>query len=83
MKIKLQKIVGNLLDYKLRKLYMNETITYKFFRHSQVIENPRQYFFSEQIFYVKQSLVAADISLLCLSTAKERESQIFNVFTDE
>ena len=45
MKIKLQKIVGNLLD-KLRKLYMDGTVIYKRVETSsrpQVIENSRQY----------------------------------------
>ena len=45
MKIKLQKIVGNLLD-KLRKLYMDGTVIYKHVEISsrpQVIENSRQY----------------------------------------
>ena len=45
MKIKLQKIVGNLLD-KLRKLYMDGTVIYKRVEISsrpQVIENSRQY----------------------------------------
>ena len=43
-KIKIQKILGNLLD-ELRKLYMNGTVIYKIC-------------FSEQIFYRKQSLGA-------------------------
>ena len=41
-KIKLQKIVGNLLD-KLRKLYMNGTVIKKFLASIQAIENSRQF----------------------------------------
>ena len=41
-KIKLQKIVGNLLD-KLRKLYMNGTVIKKFLAFIQAIENSRQF----------------------------------------
>ena len=47
-------------------------------RRSQVIENPGQYLLLRtDIFnYRKQSLVAADISPLYLSTAKKRDFQI-------
>ena len=58
-RIKLQKIVGNLLD-KLRKLYRNGTVIYKFLavlsrRKFQVASS---ICLSEQIFYSKQSLGA-------------------------
>ena len=78
VKIKLQKIVGNLLD-KLLKLCMNGTAgDVEIFRRSQVIENRGQYLLLRtDIFnHREQSLVAADISLLCLSTAKKRDFQI-------
>ena len=41
-KIKLKKIVGNLLD-KLRKLFVNETVISKPFSLPQAIENSRQF----------------------------------------
>ena len=59
-KIQLQKIVGNLLD-KLRKLYMNGTVIFKFLAFLQAIENSKQFYFSEQIFHRKQSLGAPDM----------------------
>ena len=66
-RIKLQKIVRNLL-HKLRKLYMNGTVIWKFFWRPQVIENSRQYLLPlEQIFYRKQSLGAPDPSLALLT----------------
>ena len=58
-RIKLQKIVGNLLD-KLRKLYLNGTLFQKFlavFKQQNVVGN---ICFSEQIFYRKQSLGAPE-----------------------
>ena len=66
-RIKLQKIVRNLL-HKLRKLYMNGTVIWKFFWRPQVIENSRQYLLPlEQIFYRKQSLGAPDPPLALLT----------------
>ena len=59
MKIKPQKIVGNLL-HKLRKLYMNGTFIYKFIavlKKKKILGN---ICFSEQILYRKQSLGAPD-----------------------
>ena len=44
MKIKLQKIVGNLLD-KLPKLYMSGTFDLEIFSRHQAIENSRKYLF--------------------------------------
>ena len=41
-KIKLQKIVGNLL-IKLRKMYINGTVTHKIFSFPQAIEDSRQF----------------------------------------
>ena len=40
--IKLQKIVGILLDIKLRKLCMNVTVRLEIFSRPQEIENSRQ-----------------------------------------
>ena len=57
-KIKLQKIVGNLLD-KFRKLYMNGTVIRKFvalLKQKKILDNID---FFEQIFYRKQSLGAS------------------------
>ena len=66
-RIKLQKIVRNLL-HKLRKLYMNGTVIWKFFWSPQVIENSSQYLLPlEQIFYRKQSLSAPDPPLALLT----------------
>ena len=58
-KIKLQKIVGNLLDM-LRKLYVNETVIQKFVAFLKLQKILGNFCFSEQIFYRKQSLGAPD-----------------------
>ena len=60
-KLKLQKTVRKLL-HKFRKLYMNGTVI--IFSPPQIIENSRQYCFSERIFYRKQSLGAPGKFLL-------------------
>ena len=56
-KIKLQKIVGNLL-YKFRKLYMNGTVIRKFVAVLKQKKILGSICFFEQIFYRKQSLGA-------------------------
>ena len=58
-KIKLQKIVGNLLD-ELRKLYMNRTVIEK----CLAIEILGDICFSWQIFYRKQSLGVPALSII-------------------
>ena len=58
--IKLQKIVGNLLDV-LRKLYINGTVIQKFLAFFKLQKMLGNVFFSEQIFYRKQSLGAPAI----------------------
>ena len=52
-KIKLEKIVGNLLD-KLRKLYMNGTFIQKFLAFLKLQQIVGNFYFSEQIFHRKQ-----------------------------
>ena len=54
-RIKLQKIVGNLLD-KLRKLYMNGTVIQKFSTFLKLQKTLSNFCFSEQIFHRKPSL---------------------------
>ena len=56
-KIKLQTIVGNLLD-KLRKLYMNGTVIQKFLTFLKLQKTLSNFCFSEQIFHRKPSLGA-------------------------
>ena len=56
-KIKLQKIVGNLLD-KLRKLYMNGTVTLEIFSLPQSIENSRQFLLLRTVSTEKSRWVA-------------------------
>ena len=51
-KIKLQKIVGNLID-KLRKLYMNGTVIQEFLAFPKVQKILGNFCLSEQIFYRK------------------------------
>ena len=55
MKIKLQKIVGNLLD-KLQKLYMHWTVMSKCLAVLKLKKILVNVYFSQQIFYRKQSL---------------------------
>ena len=54
-RIKLQTIVGNLLD-KLRKLYMNGTVIQKFLTFLKLQKTLSNFCFSEQIFHRKPSL---------------------------
>ena len=56
-KIKIQKIVGNLQD-KLRKLYSNGKVIYKFLAFLELQKILGNFPFPEQIFYRKQSLGA-------------------------
>ena len=58
--IKLQKIVGNFSD-KLRKIVPEWNAHLEIFSRIQAIENSWQSWFSEQIFYRKQSLGAPAI----------------------
>ena len=58
--IKLQKIVGNFSD-KLRKIVPKWNAHLEIFSRIQAIENSWQSWFSEQIFYRKQSLGAPAI----------------------
>ena len=55
--IKLQKIVGNLFD-KLRKLYLNGTVIYKFLADLKQEKILGNIYFSEQLISRKQSLGA-------------------------
>ena len=72
-KIKLQKIVENLLG-KLRKLYMDGTVIFSL---SQAIENSRQSCFSvpEQIFHRKQSFGTPEPSFPGVEIIKNNESR--------
>ena len=64
-KIKLQKILGNLLDM-LGKLKMNETVIQKFSAFLKLQKILGNFCFSEQTFYRKQSLAAPDLlKLMC------------------
>ena len=69
-KIKLQKIVENLLD-KLRKLYMNGTFIQKFLAFLKLQQIVGNFCFSEQIFHRKQSLGAPE-HFFC--SARDRRS---------
>ena len=78
-KIKLQKIVGNLLD-KLRKLYMNGMVIQKFLAFLKLQKIVGNYCFSEQIFHRKQSL-GAPKHFFC--SARDRRSiapKMLNLF---
>ena len=67
-KIKLQKIIGNLLD-KLRKLYMNGTVIQKFLTFLKLQKTLSNFCFSEQIFHRKPSLGAP---VFCRSLRRRR-----------
>ena len=56
----LQKIVGNILKGKLRKLYMSGTVIFKFVVVLKKLKVLGNICLSEQIFYRKQSLGATD-----------------------
>ena len=76
-KIKLQKIVGNLLG-KLRKLYLDGTVIFSL---PQAIENSRQFYgFSEQIFQGKQSFGSPESSFPGVDIIKNNESRSLYVF---
>ena len=67
-RIKLQKILGNLLD-KLRKLYMNGTVIQKFLTFLKLQKTLSNFCFSEQIFHRKPSLGAP---VFCRSLRRRR-----------
>ena len=67
-RIKLQTIVGNLLD-KLRKLYMNGTVIQKFLTFLKLQKTLSNFCFSEQIFHRKPSLGAP---VFCRSLRRRR-----------
>ena len=72
-KIKLYKIIGNLLD-EVQTLYMHERNgLLELFSRPQVIENIGNISFSEQIFYRKQSL-GAPVSLVKLLRSAVKSS---------
>ena len=59
-KIKLQKIVGNLLHISVENCTCEWNDHLEIFSRPQAIENFRQFCFSEPIFHRKQSLATPD-----------------------